>query len=91
MNDSSRVSDPPASGDAAEATAYLDARGLKCPEPLMMVRNWVRELPSGAVLKVDATDPSTTRDLSNFCRFMGHELIDHREASDLLQFWIRKG
>ena len=47
----------------------LDARGLVCPEPLMLVRNRVRDMHSGAVLYIQATDPSTGRDFTNFCRF----------------------
>ena len=69
----------------------LDARGLVCPEPLMLVRNRVRELPSGAVLHVQATDPSTGRDFSDFCRFLGHELLGERREGDVYHYWIRKG
>ncbi len=53
----------------------LDARDLKCPEPLMLVRNRMRTLAPGQCLRVLATDPTTTRDLTNFCRFMGHEMV----------------
>jgi tRNA 2-thiouridine synthesizing protein A len=69
----------------------LDARGLRCPEPLMLVRNQVREMQSGQVLHVTATDPSTSRDFHNFCRFMGHELVEERQQEDVYEFWIRKG
>ena len=40
-----------------EYDVQLDARGLRCPEPLMLVRNKIRELPDGNVLQVLATDP----------------------------------
>ena len=69
----------------------LDARGLLCPEPLMLVRNRVREMHSGSVLYIQATDPSTGRDFTNFCRFMGHELLQETEQDGTYQFWIRKG
>ncbi|TNF87387.1 MAG: sulfurtransferase TusA [Gammaproteobacteria bacterium] len=69
----------------------LDARGLVCPEPLMLVRNRVREMRSGAVLHIQATDPSTGRDFANFCRFMGHELLYDEQRQDVYHFWIRKG
>jgi len=69
----------------------LDARGLVCPEPLMLVRNRVREMHSGRVLHVQATDPSTERDLTNFCRFMGHELLRDEQQAEVYHFWIRKG
>lgn len=74
-----------------KADASLDARGLVCPEPLMLVRNRVREMRSGEILHVLATDPSTGRDFTNFCRFMGHELLAETEQQSILHFWIRKG
>lgn len=69
----------------------IDARGLICPEPLMIVRNKVREINSGEVVYVVATDPSTGRDFHNFCRFMGHELLAERSSEDRFEYWIRKG
>lgn len=74
---------------AADLT--LDAMGLLCPEPLMLVRNQVREMRSGQVLYVTATDPSTGRDFHNFCRFMGHQLLDERHCGSTYHYWIRKG
>jgi tRNA 2-thiouridine synthesizing protein A len=69
----------------------LDARGLLCPEPLMLVRNRLRAMASGEVLHVIATDPSTERDFNNLCRFMGHTLVAIEREATTLQFWIRKG
>jgi len=68
----------------------LDATGLVCPEPLMIVRNKVREMASGEVLHVVATDPSTGRDFHNFCRFMGHTLLAEERLADRFEYWIRK-
>ena len=72
-----------------EYDSQLDARGLRCPEPLMLVRNKIRELPDGNVLQVLATDPTTERDL------MKHDYlkIDREGWQDdgsVLQIWIRK-
>ncbi len=74
-----------------DADLQLDAMGLVCPEPLMIVRNKVREMSSGQVLHVLATDPSTGRDFRNFCRFMGHELVAEQAHDDRFEYWIRKG
>ena len=43
---------------AAEADSCLDTRGLVCPEPLLLVRNRVREMRRGEILNVLATDPT---------------------------------
>ena len=69
----------------------LDASGLVCPEPLMLVRNRVREMQGGQVLHVLATDPTTQRDLEQFCRFMRHDMVDFVVSGNRLEFWIRKG
>ena len=57
------------------ATHELDAIGLRCPEPVMMVRKKVRLMADGETLLVSADDPSTTRDIPSFCRFMDHTLV----------------
>jgi tRNA 2-thiouridine synthesizing protein A len=75
----------------SDAQHRIDATGLICPEPLMIVRNKVREMRPGETLHIIATDPSTARDFTNFCRFMGHELIDQTSSENVLEFWIRKG
>lgn len=53
----------------------LDAIGLRCPEPVMMVRMNIRKIASGETLLIKCDDPSTARDIQSFCRFMEHELL----------------
>lgn len=66
----------------------LDATGLMCPEPVMLLHRKVREMASGDELAVLATDPSTQRDIPKFCTFLGHELLlaEERETG---QFYYR--
>ncbi len=70
--------------------AILDATGLSCPEPVMLLHNKVRDLPAGGLLKVIATDPSTWRDIPKFCLFLGHELLEQQEEAGTYLYWIRK-
>jgi tRNA 2-thiouridine synthesizing protein A len=72
------------------AAATLDARGLRCPEPLMLVRNRLRSMAPGDVLCVVATDPTTRRDFADLCRFMGHTLEGSEERDGELRYWIRR-
>ena len=69
----------------------LDATGLRCPEPLMLVRNEMMDMESGQVLNIIATDPSTSWDLPKFCKFLDHELIDQKVDDGIYSYWIRKG
>lgn len=70
--------------------ALLDTTGLYCPEPIMLMHNKVRDMSSGQVLKVIATDPATTRDVPKFCQFLGHELLEQEtNATDSYIYFIR--
>ena len=77
------------------ANYQLDAIGLRCPEPVMMVRLKIREMQIGETLgetvTVTADDHSTTRDIPSFCRFMEHELLDFQSANSPYKFLIKKG
>ncbi len=69
----------------------LDATGLLCPEPVMMLHNTVRDAAAGDVIEVIATDPSTTRDIPKFCSFLGHELLAQEQRERKYFYYIRKG
>ena len=72
-------------------THTLDARGLHCPEPVMMLHKVVRGMKSGELLEVLATDPSTERDIPKFCNFLRHELVSQSRRDDDYVYVIRKG
>ncbi len=74
----------------SEADMQFDASGLLCPEPVMMLHGKVKELDTGQTLTVIATDPSTTRDIPKFCKFLDHELVDTEETGGKYYFLIRK-
>ncbi|HBS42513.1 MAG TPA: sulfurtransferase TusA [Oceanospirillales bacterium] len=74
--------------DTADRT--LDARGLLCPEPVMLLHQVMDEVAEGDVVVVLATDPSTVRDFTRFCSFLGHELIRHEEMDGEFHFLICK-
>ena len=59
----------------------LDARGLKCPLPVMMAAKVLRALPPGALLRVLATDPLAPQDFRDLCASQGHQLIETTEAA----------
>ncbi len=75
----------------SEYDLELDAKGLMCPEPVMMLHVKVKEMSAGQILKVEATDPSTTRDIKKFCSFLGYELVSQRESdSGVFEYLIKK-
>ena len=72
------------------ATIQLDTLGLRCPEPVMLIRIEIRKLQAGDLLEVTADDPATTRDVPAFCRFMEHELVSAETTSAPYRYVIRK-
>lgn len=76
---------------ATTADHILDTCGLFCPEPVMLLHNKIRDMRSGELVEVLATDPSTQRDISKFCTFLGHSLVEQRTEGSRFVFLIRKG
>ncbi|WP_019615921.1 sulfurtransferase TusA [Psychromonas ossibalaenae] len=74
-----------------ENTQELDTLGLRCPEPVMMIRKTVRKMQPGELLAVIADDPATTRDIPSFCRFMDHTLLESDIENVPYRYLIRKG
>ncbi|GAA4503635.1 sulfurtransferase TusA [Pseudaeromonas paramecii] len=73
------------------ATHQLDAIGLRCPEPVMMVRKTVRSMAEGETLLITADDPASTRDIPSFCRHMDHTLLAAETDQKPYRYLIRKG
>lgn len=68
----------------------LDAQGLYCPEPVMMLHNKIRDIAVNETMKLIATDPSTTRDVPKFCVYLQHELLQQQQVDQLYFYLIRK-
>ena len=70
--------------------AELDACGLNCPLPLLKAKLELNRLPSGAVLKVSATDAGSQRDFRAFARLAGHDLLWEEVVDGVYLYWLRK-
>ena len=69
----------------------LDTLGLRCPEPVMLVRKQIRHMQDGELLLIIADDPATTRDIPSFCQFMDHRLLHSETEQPPFKYWVRKG
>ena len=74
----------------SNADQTLDALGLRCPEPVMVVRLQLRKMQVGETLLIIADDPATTRDIPAFCRFMDHELLESDTAVLPYRYLVKK-
>ena len=68
----------------------LNALGLRCPEPVMMVRLTIRKMACGETVLITCDDPSTARDIPSFCRFMEHKLLAKHVSAPPYLYVIKK-
>ncbi len=85
--DSNSISEVPQS---ESEEIRLDASGLYCPEPVMLLHNKIRDIAPGQLLRLTATDPSTTRDIPKFCLYLEHELLESEQDDEIYTYLIRK-
>ena len=57
----------------------VDARGLRCPLPVIRLATAAKGLPAGTELTVLSTDPAAKLDVPAWCRMRGHEHVATRE------------
>ena len=77
-------------GFSSLTSEVIDARGLKCPLPVLKMEKRLAALPAGAGLTVLATDPMAKIDIPLHCRQNGHQCVLVTDG-DMLRFEIVKG
>jgi len=62
----------------------IDALGRKCPIPIIMLAERIREVPIGALIAVLADDPAAESDVPAWCMMKSHEYV---ATTDLPRGW----
>jgi tRNA 2-thiouridine synthesizing protein A len=61
----------------------VDARGLKCPMPIVKAKKEIDAIPAGEVLRVIATDPGSVLDFQGWIKAStSYELLKQEEGQD---------
>ena len=68
----------------------IDAKGKKCPMPVLMTSRGIKQLSSGQVMLVEATDGGAKSDIPSWARDTGNELIDSESDGEIHRFLIKK-
>ena len=68
----------------------LDLKGLSCPLPIVKTAKAMRELASGDLIEVLATDPGSIQDFAAWSRSTGNELVELDEQEGVFRFLLRK-
>ncbi len=68
----------------------LDARGLRCPLPVLKARKALRAVAPGGALEVLTTDPMAPKDFEHFCATTGTGMIAVEPRGDHVAIILRK-
>ncbi len=68
----------------------LDARGMNCPLPIVKTGKAIKQINSGEILEVTASDPGSVKDMASFCEQTGNRLVSSNESENNYVFLIEK-
>jgi len=94
------ATDEPPAGTASDAAApgtvgpgcdlEVDARGLRCPLPILRAKKALSQLQSGQTLRVLTTDPHALRDFQAFARQTGNTLLAQHEQTGYVEHLLSR-
>jgi tRNA 2-thiouridine synthesizing protein A len=67
----------------------LDARGLKCPLPILLAKRALKRAPAGGVLELVATDRGVDADVLDLCEITGATLLEATFVDGVHRFRLR--
>jgi tRNA 2-thiouridine synthesizing protein A len=69
---------------------FVDAKGQACPMPVLMLAKAFRDLESGQILCISATDPGSKADVAAWAEKTGNTLLEMAEGNGVFTFYVRK-
>lgn len=72
------------------ARLVIDALGRKCPIPIIMLAEQIRDVPVGAVIAVLADDPAAFTDVPAWAAMKSHDLAFREDYQTGWAFGIRR-
>jgi tRNA 2-thiouridine synthesizing protein A len=77
-------------GGLPDPALTINALGRKCPIPIIMLAERIREVGIGETVEVQADDPAAKSDLPAWCLLKSHEFVGTRELSPGWGFLVRR-
>ena len=77
-------------GMPAGVALTIDALGKKCPIPIIMLAERIREVAIGQVIAVLADDPAAKSDLPAWCALKSQEFVRTDELETGWSFLVRR-
>lgn len=72
-----------------EHDILVDAKGLACPMPIVRTKKALKDVASGSIVEVQATDKGSTADLKSWANKAGHDYLGTVENDGVLKHYLR--
>jgi tRNA 2-thiouridine synthesizing protein A len=77
-------------GPPGGAALTIDALGKKCPIPIIMLAERIREVAIGQTIEVLADDPAAKSDLPAWCMLKSQDYLQTRDLASGWGFLVRR-
>lgn len=72
------------------ADITLDAKGKKCPMPILMTKKELKKMTSGQTLELISDDVGALKDVPALIKKTGDEIMDTKQEGEVILFTIKK-
>jgi NADPH-dependent 2,4-dienoyl-CoA reductase/sulfur reductase-like enzyme/peroxiredoxin family protein/rhodanese-related sulfurtransferase/TusA-related sulfurtransferase len=73
-----------------EVVKEIDARGLQCPGPILLLKKTIDEVRPGQAVRISVSDPAFAADLDGWCHTTGHRVREKKLDKGALTAVIEK-
>ncbi|HEU4512468.1 MAG TPA: sulfurtransferase TusA family protein [Nocardioidaceae bacterium] len=68
----------------------IDAKGQKCPMPVLLTSRGIKKIEAGQLMLVEATDGGSQSDIPSWAKDTGNELVETSSEGGVFRYLIRK-
>lgn len=68
----------------------IDAKGKKCPMPVLLTSKGIKQLEAGQIMLVEATDGGSRSDIPSWAKDTGNELLETTADDGVFRYYIKK-
>jgi tRNA 2-thiouridine synthesizing protein A len=68
----------------------VDASGLSCPLPIVRTAQAIKDMASGELFEVIATDPGSVKDFEAWAKGTGNVLVEQSASDGKYRFVLRR-
>ena len=73
-----------------EIKKRVDASGLSCPLPILRATQAIKEVGSGELVEIVATDPGSVKDFDAWSKSTGNALVEQDSNGGKSRFVLRR-